>query len=278
MQCYADWRIITARPTPADEAAAPHALYGVRALDQPADAAWWRAAASEVLAAENFPILCGGSGLYISALINGISPIPDPGPAARTEARALLDQHGAAWLHTWLATNDPDTAAKLRPSDPQRLARAAEVWLGTGRGLAFWHAMPRDRLQGYRVLPIVLDPPRADLRDAITTRFAAMLEAGALDEVRRVHESGLDPALPGLRAHGVPELRAHLSGTLTLEAAAAQAIAATSAYTKRQATWFRHQKLSGATATQMIHARFSHAAQFSESLYRNIVSFINNEG
>jgi tRNA dimethylallyltransferase len=278
MQCYADWRIITARPTEADEAAAPHALYGVRSLDQPVDAAWWRDAASNVLAGENFPILCGGTGLYMSALINGISAIPDPGPTARTAARALLDHHGAAWLHDWLTTNDPDTAAKLRPSDPQRLARAAEVFLGTGHGLAFWHAMPRDRLTGYRILPIVLDPPRPALRAAITARFAAMLAAGALDEVRRVHARHLDPALPGLRAHGVPELFAHLSGTLTLDAAAARAIAATVAYTKRQATWFRHQKLANADATQMIHARFSHETQYSESLDQHIISFINPKG
>ncbi|HQT85269.1 MAG TPA: tRNA (adenosine(37)-N6)-dimethylallyltransferase MiaA [Acidiphilium rubrum] len=278
MQCYADWRIITARPSAADEAAAPHALYGVRALDQPVDAAWWRAAALRVLETVSLPILCGGTGMYLSALINGISAIPDPRSAARAEARALLDRHGPAWLHDWLTARDPATASRLRPSDPQRLTRAAEVWLGTGHGLAHWHALPRARLIGYRLGVVLLDPPRDELRGAITARFAAMLDAGALDEVQRVHARNPDPALPGLRAHGVPELRAHLAGEITLAAAADRAIAATLAYTKRQGTWFRHQRLADADATQMIHARFSHATQYSESLDCYFISFINDNG
>ncbi|MDD2877635.1 MAG: tRNA (adenosine(37)-N6)-dimethylallyltransferase MiaA [Acidiphilium sp.] len=278
MQCYADWRIITARPSVADEAAAPHRLYGVRSLDQLVDAAWWRAAAIAELNHATLPILCGGTGLYLSALINGISDIPDPGPQARAQARAMLAEHGAPGLHHWLMANDPATGSKLRPTDSQRLARATEVWLGTGRGLAAWHAMPRDRLTGYRIFLLRLDPPRDDLRAAIATRFRAMLEAGALEEVRNVHARNLNPALPGLRAHGVPELMAHCAGNLTLADAAACAITATIAYTKRQGTWFRHQKLADERNSHMMNARFDGLTQLSETNYGSIVSFINHEG
>lgn len=278
MQCYADWRIITARPSPADEAAAPHRLYGVRALEDAVDAAWWRGRALAELEAAALPILCGGTGMYLSALVNGIAPIPDPGPQARAAARQMLAADGPAALHAWLASRDPATAAKLRPSDPQRLARAAEVLLGTGRGLAAWHAAPRDGLNGYRVMLLLLDPPRLALREAIAARFAAMLAAGALAEVAAVTARHPDPALPGLRAHGVPELRAHLAGEIGLDEAAARAIAATIAYTKRQATWFRHQKLADQRDTHTISSRFTDSAQFSESISDNIISFINRLG
>lgn len=278
MQCYADWRIITARPSPRDEARAPHRLYGVRRLDQAVDAAWWRQAAKAELDRTAVPILCGGTGMYLSALIHGIAAIPDPGAEARAEARAMLAAHGAPWLHDWLAARDPATAAKLRPSDSQRLARAAEVLLGTGRGLAVWQAMPRDALAGWMPKLIRLDPPRDELRAAIAARFAAMLEAGALDEVRAVADRRLDPALPGLRAHGVPELMAQLAGDIGLDEAKRRAVAATIAYTKRQATWFRHQKLADECCTHTIHARFESVAQFSERNFDCIISFVNRSG
>lgn len=286
MQCYAEWRIVTARPTPEDEARVPHRLYGVRALDQAVDAAWWRQAALAELertkagrakaGRADLPILCGGTGMYLGALVHGIAAIPDPGMAARAEARGMLARHGPAWLHDWLAARDGETAARLRPSDSQRLARAAEVLIGTGRGLAAWQAEPRDRLTGWTPRLILLDPPRAELREAIGLRFAAMLKAGALDEVRAVAARGLEPALPGLRAHGVPELMAHLAGEIGLDEAAERAIGATIAYTKRQATWFRHQKLTDERSTHIIHARFDGDAQFLERNLDFTVSFIND--
>ena len=278
MQCYADWRIITARPAPADEAAAPHRLYGMRALEDAVDAAWWRGRALAELEAAALPILCGGTGMYLSALVNGIAQIPDPGLEARTAARQMLAADGPAALHAWLASRDPETAAKLRPSDPQRLARATEVLLGTGRGLAAWHAAPRERLAGYRVMLLLLDPPRLALREAIAARFAAMLAAGALAEVAAVVARHPDPALPGLRAHGVPELLTHLAGEISLDEAAARAIAATTAYTKRQATWFRHQKLADQRDMHTINSRITDSTQFSESMIGNIISFINSPG
>lgn len=277
MQCYSDWRIITARPTPEDEARAPHRLYGVRGLTEKVDAAWWCGRAKIELAAGAEPILCGGTGMYLRSLIHGIAPIPDPGEAARAEAREMLARHGADWLHAWLAARDPATSAKLRPTDSQRLARAAEVLIGTGRGLDFWQAQPAEPLAGFTPILILLDPPRDELRAAIDARFAAMLDHGALDEVRAVSARNLDPALPGLRAHGVPELLDHLAGRISLDEAARHAIAATIAYTRRQATWFRHQKLADQPLMLTIHARIEANTEFSESIVDKIIPLINSK-
>ncbi len=275
MQCYRELRIITARPTPADEAAAPHRLYGIRAAGEPANAAWWRAAALGELAAAELPILCGGTGMYLSALLNGIAEIPDPGTEARATARALLAEMGAPALHARL---DAETAAKLRPNDSQRIARAYEVLLGTGQGLAYWQSRPTEKLAGWRPRMILLDPDREALRETIGARFNAMLEAGAVAEVAALRAQNLDPALPLLRAHGVPELSAYLGGEISLATATDRAILATQQYTKRQATWFRHQKLVGDSAMHTIHAKIGGFTQFSESFLGDIVNFINGQG
>ncbi len=243
MQVYRELRILTARPTPAEEAAAPHRLYGVRPAAQPGSVAWWHGAALAAMDAAQLPILCGGTGLYLRSLVTGLADIPDPGEAARTEARALLATEGAAALHARLHAADPDTASTLRPTDGQRLARAWEVWRGTGRGLADWqHAAPRP--PGWTFMAVLLDPPRAELRAAIAARFTAMLDAGALAEAAALLALGLDPALPAMRAHGMPELAAYLAGHIGLEEANRRAVLATGQYTKRQATWFRHQTLA----------------------------------
>ncbi len=279
MQTYRELRVITARPTPEDEARAPHTLYGVRAITEPTDAAWWREAALAAMEAAreagSLPILCGGTGLYLASLVRGIVDIPAPGEAARAEARRLLAELGPAALHEALARVDPATAARLRPTDSQRLARAWEVWRGTGRGLAAWQTQSATPAPwSFRL--ILLDPPRAELRAAIVARFGAMLAQGALDEVRPL--AGLDPALPALRAHGVPELLAHLAGRMTLAEARAQAEANTARYTKRQATWFRHQRLVDDARMHTIHARIASLAQFSSEESERIFAFIHAPG
>ncbi len=275
MQCYAALRILTARPSVADESQAPHRLYGVRALSQSTSAAWWREAALAELATATFPILCGGTGLYISALINGLATIPPPTEAARHEARALLAQLGPEALHKRL---DPETAAKLKPQDSQRIARAYEVLRSTGQGLAHWQSQPTQRLTGFTPRLILLDPPRDALKAAIAHRFDTMLDMGALDEVRALLAQTPDPSLPLMRAHGVPELAAHLRGELSLPEARARAIAATARYTKRQATWFRHQKPVSSTDMQIIHSRITSATQLSESMIADLANFLNHTG
>ncbi len=278
MQVYRDLYILTARPSPADEARAPHALYGVRSAAKPGSAAWWRGAALDAMAqaaeAGRVPILCGGTGMYLAALTQGIADIPGPGAGARAEARALLASEGPAALHARLAAADPDTAAMLRPNDSQRLARAWEVWRGTGQGLAAWRrAAPAPAPWVFRM--ILLDPPRPVLRSAIAARFAVMLEAGALEEVRALLALGLDPAVPAMRAHGVPELAAYLSGgTTTLREAARLAELATGQYTKRQATWFRGRSPVVPSLTHTIHARFEGSTQFSEREWCGLILFV----
>ncbi len=264
MQCYADLRILTARPTPDDEAAIPHRLYGVADAAHPVTAAWWRDAALALLAATPGPvILCGGSFLYLQSLLTGLSPIPDPGAAARADARARLAALGPRALHAQLALSDPETAATLRPTDSQRIARAVEVLLGTGQGIAAWHRATATTQPAIIPRVIQLTPDRATLRAAIATRFHAMLDAGALDEVRALLARPLPPDAPILRAHGVPELAAFLNHTLSLSEASERAILAIGQYTKRQATWMRHRPLADAAHTITIPARYTDDTQLS---------------
>jgi tRNA dimethylallyltransferase len=279
MQVYRELRVLTARPTPDDQARVPHALYGVRPAAEPGNVAWWREAALAAMAAAReagrLPILTGGSGLYFASLTEGLADIPDPGPAARTEARALLKEIGPVALHARLAEVDPATAGRLRPTDSQRVARAWEVWQGTGTGLSAWQARKAPPAP-WQSAAILLDPPRTELRAAISARFDAMLREGALEEVRALLALQLDPALAAMRAHGVPELSAHLRGEITLEEAGRRVELVTGQYTKRQATWFRHHALADPARSHMIHARFAGPEQLSERLSPQFLAFMES--
>ncbi len=273
MQVYRELRILTARPTAADEAAAPHRLYGVRPASQAGSVAWWRDAALAAMDEAAVPILCGGTGLYLRALTMGLADIPPVGEAARAEARHLLAAEGPAALHARLNAADPATAATLRPSDGQRLARAWEVWRSSGQGLSAWlQAAPQPSGWEFRVL--LLDPPRPQLRAAIAARFKAMLAQGAVEEARTLLALKLDPALPAMRAHGVPELGAYLRGEIGLAEAERRAVLATGQYTKRQATWFRHQPLVETGRADTIAARYACREQLSESLMAAMHQFL----
>ena len=275
MQVYRELRVLTARPTAAEEAMAPHALYGVRPAALPGNAAWWRGAALDAMAASAVPILCGGTGMYFQVLTTGLAEIPDPGEPARMEARALLVELGPAALHARLTADDPATAARLHPTDGQRIARAWEVWRGTGRGLAAWQATSSGTV-AWQFFAILLDPPRPALRAAIATRFGVMLDHGAIEEARGLADLQLDPALPAMRAHGVPELMSCLRGEITLPEAARRAMLATGQYTKRQATWFRHHHMADPRHTHVIHARYLGEKQFSESLEADLLTFLKD--
>ncbi len=271
MQVYRELHVLTARPSAADEARVPHALYGTRAAAEAASAAWWRGQALAAMhAAETagrIPVLCGGTGLYLAALIHGLADIPDPGADARAEARALLQRLGSAGLHDRLQEADPITAARLRPTDSQRLARAWEVWRGTGIGLSGWQdrqTAPSDFI--WEVHAVVLDPPRDLLRSAIEQRFDGMLQGGALSEVDALLALRLDPSLPAMRAHGVPELSAYRSGSIGLAEAARRACSATGRYTRRQATWFRHRGIAAQDRTHRFLARYVDQTQLSKCL------------
>jgi tRNA dimethylallyltransferase len=277
MQVYRELRVVTARPSAADEALAPHALYGVRAAAEPGSVAWWRDAALAAMDAAAVPILCGGTGLYLQSLTAGLADIPDPGVAARAEARSLLDEIGSVALHARLADVDPATAATLRPSDGQRIARAWEVWRGTGRGMTAWYAATPVPA-GWRYAAVVLDPPRDGLREAIAARFTGMVEQGAVEEVAALLALDLDPALPAMRALGVPELAAYLRGEIGIDDAVQRAALASGRYTKRQATWFRHHALAAPAFTHTIHARYAGVEQYYESLEASLRLFLQSDG
>ena len=173
MQVYRELRVLTARPPPVDEACVPHVLYGVRPAAEAGNAAWWRGAAlaamGDARAQGKIPILTGGTGMYFAALTQGLADVPEPSPKARAEARRLLVELGPEALHAGLAKVDPATAARIKPNDSQRVARAWEVWRGTGMGLAAWQRRTLPPAP-WRFFAVRLDPPREHLRAAIATR------------------------------------------------------------------------------------------------------------
>ena len=246
MQVYRDLRIITARPTPEEEARVPHRLYGHVDAAENYSVGRWCADAAEALAkvrAEGrLPILVGGTGLYFKALTQGLSAVPPTPPEIRAAVRARLDAQGVAALHAELALRDPAMAARLRPSDKMRIARTLEVLESTGRSLSDWHrdGMPAI-LNPADTIGLFLTPERAELYLRIDARFDAMLSAGALEEVRALDARRLDPLLPAMKAHGVPWLRRHLAGEISLAEAGGGGKMDTRRYTKRQVTWFRNQ-------------------------------------
>lgn len=278
MQVYKDLHVLTARPSAEDEQVVPHRLYGVLPAAEKGSVAWWRtqalAAMDEAWAAGRLPILCGGTGMYMRALTDGLAEIPDCGEGARTEARALVAEEGAPALHARLAEVDPEMAARLQPVDSQRVSRAWEVWRGTGRSLAWWQAQPGLPPAPCRFTALRLLPPRPELRARIATRFEAMLKQGAVEEVQALLAQKLDPALPVMRAHGVPELAAMLRGEMSGEEAARLAILATGRYTRRQATWFAHHDLTKPGLTYDLDTCIPEFAKFSERKWCEIISFI----
>lgn len=280
MQVYADLHVLTARPDGQDEARAPHRLYGVLDAAQPGSVAWWREAAlAEMDAARaqgRLPILCGGTGMYLRALLDGLVEVPEPGDAARDWARALVETQGSEAAHALLMQDDPDTAQTLKSGDGQRVARGLEVLRGTGHGLAYWRSQPGLPPAPCRFVSVRLHPPRDRLRASIAERFSRMMALGAMAEVERLVARGLSPALPAMRAHGVPELSAVLAGTLARDEAIARAVIATGQYTRRQATWFNHHALGAEQDCMISLQRYDEGTQFSEREFENIATFIQS--
>ncbi len=268
MQVYDVLRVITARPSPEEEALAPHRVYGVLSPAVACSAALWKDMAAEAMAqawaAGKLPVVVGGTGLYLRTLMHGISPVPDIPDEVRAEARARLSLLGNAAFHAELAARDPVMAARLDPANSQRLARAWEVLAATGRSLAEWQALPMEGGVAARWQTFALLPGRDALYANCDRRFALMMEMGAADEVRALLDMNLDPALPAMKALGVPELAQWLRGGIDRDTAIARACQATRNYAKRQMTWFRNQL----DAPKVV------AAQFSESLSREIFAII----
>ena len=246
MQVYRDLSVLTARPSPDQEALVPHFLFGHVDGAVNYSAGLWLSDTSSALDraknAERLPVFVGGTGLYFKALTQGLSAIPEVPKEVRAEVRARAKNVPVADLHAELMRHDSETAARLRPSDPQRILRAFEVLAATGKGLASFQASrSAPLLDMKRVLAVFLSLERGALAASIDARFEAMLRAGALQEVAALRERRLDPTLPVMRAHGVPDLIAYLDGDISLLWAAERAKRDTRSYARRQWTFARHQ-------------------------------------
>ncbi len=269
MQIYSELRILTARPDYETEARIPHKLYGVLSAKEKFSVGIWRTMAereiNQAWKARRLPILVGGTGLYFKALLEGISEIPDVDIGIRQEVRKFHDRVGSKKFYQELAKVDLVSAARLSENDTQRLTRAYEVYLATGKPLSEWHRIsPPIPGISADIQSIILAPPRSQLYAACDRRFNTMLEQGALNEVCDLMNLKLPTSQPVMKVLGVPELSAFLRGEISLEIAIANAKRATRRYAKRQTSWFRNQ-----------FGKSEHInTQYSESLFDKIFSKI----
>ncbi len=245
MQVYRELRVLTARPSPAQERLVPHRLYGTLSAAEACSAARWRAlAVAEIDAAQGagrVPVVVGGTGLYFRALTDGLALVPTVPAPIRARARELHADIGGAAFKARLAERDSAGARRIHGGDSQRLIRAWEVIEATGRSLSDWQARAPATTLDAPVLAAMMVPDRAELHAACDRRVEAMLANGALDEVAALDALGLDDHLPVMKALGLPALRRHLRGDLSRDQATRAVQQATRNYAKRQMTWFRHQ-------------------------------------
>ncbi len=243
MQIYENLSIITARPTLKDMNLIPHKLYGVLPGTEVCSAArWLQMVANEfsmLKDTDKTPIVVGGTGLYIKALLEGLSPIPDIPPEIRDEARNIAKEEGEQKLRAMIAAYDPITAEKF--NDKHRLIRAWEVFKATGKPHSYWKKQKNIKLVEANWEKIFINPERKDLYAKCDARFLKMLDDGAVDEVKALLKINLNPDLPITKALGVPEITAFIKGQISYETMIAKAQQATRNYAKRQITWFKHQ-------------------------------------
>ncbi|TIS53066.1 tRNA (adenosine(37)-N6)-dimethylallyltransferase MiaA [Mesorhizobium sp.] len=254
MQGYSVLDVLTARPTAAELARAPHFLYGhVHPSTAYSTGAWLRDVTKLIdegllstqpdgTLSQRPAIFVGGTGLYFRALAEGISQMPDIPQPIRDRWRYELKEQGAAKLHRILLREDSAVAMMLKPTDGQRIVRALEVLDASGRSILEWQAARgRPLIDRTSTRFLVIEPDRAELVSRIEARFDSMLDKGALDEVKQLTALNLDPDLPAMKAIGVRELQAAMAGDMSFPEAIERAKIATRQYAKRQATWFRHQ-------------------------------------
>jgi tRNA dimethylallyltransferase len=242
LQVYDGLRLLTARPSDAEMAEAPHRLYGTVPPSRRFSTGDWARAVADVIAAggERELIFVGGTGLYFEALLNGFADVPEVPEAAVLAATAEVEGLDGDERGRLIAARDPLIAARLKAPDPQRVIRALAVLNATGRSLArFQDEAQAGLLEGFALERIVLNPDRDILRSRIAKRFSTMLDHGAVEEVRGLIALKLDPQLPAMKAIGVPEITAWLAGDLPADQAIERAVIATRQYAKRQRTWFR---------------------------------------
>lgn len=248
MQVYAGLPLLTAQPTAAEKVEIPHELFEIFAPSEKSSAGRWlalaEAAIARVVQAGKTPIVVGGTGLYFKALLEGLADIPPIPSVTHEEAVALYDKKGHDSFREKLAALDPESAAKIKPNDRQRLIRAYEVVAYTGKTLGKWQKRDQGsgfRTQNFTIKRRLLLPEREKLYAACDARFLRMVEQGAMEEVRALLAQKLDPNLPAMKILGIRELAAHLRGEITLKEAIQKAQQFTRNYAKRQVTWFKNQ-------------------------------------
>ena len=255
LQLYADLTALSARPTPEEEAQAPHHLFGVADGADGWSVGRWLRAAMPVLEAINArgapAIVVGGTGLYFKALTEGLADVPAVPVAERDAVEARYDAEGEAAARARLALADPAAAERIAPGDRQRLTRALAVLEATGRPLSAWQGDTRPALEAGSWRALALEPPRDALYDRCDARLAGMLSAGALGETARLTARGLDPRLPVMKAVGLREFAAHQAGEISLEQALEDARRESRRYAKRQLTWLRNQMSGWPRATSL---------------------------
>ena len=241
LQLYRDLRVLSARPSPEEEARTPHHLFGIVDAAEGWSVGRWLVAATQALAGISGPaVVVGGTGLYFKALTQGLANVPPVPAAFRASVAEQYDVYGEAAFRELLARVDPAAVQRIAPGDRQRLCRAREVFEATGKSLSDWQGETAGALdEPWNA--VVLEPPRDALYARCDARLAAMVEEGALEEAAALSARGLAPSLPALKAVGYRELAAHLAGELTLDEAIAAAQQETRRYAKRQMTWFRNQ-------------------------------------
>ncbi|WP_316900847.1 tRNA (adenosine(37)-N6)-dimethylallyltransferase MiaA [Pseudodesulfovibrio indicus] len=244
-QVYRDFPVITAQPDEEERGACPHHLYGFLPTEEKMTAARLKELAEgkieEIRAQGRLPILVGGTGLYLRSLLSGIAPIPEIPEDVRQGVLARIEAEGPQVLHAELAKTDPEYAAKIHPNDTQRNARAAEVYLATGKNMTWWHGESEHVPAPYEALKVGMRIALNDLEPHLARRIGIMLDRGALDEARAAYARCPDPDAPGWTGIGCAELLAFLRGETTLEEARVRWVKNTRAYAKRQITWFNKE-------------------------------------
>jgi len=245
-QVYADFPVVTAQPDAEEQAACPHHLYGFLPTEEKMTAARFVKLAmgkiEEVREEERLPILVGGTGLYLRSLLSGIAPIPEIPEDIRVRVTERVKREGPQVMHAELANVDPDYAARIHPNDTQRNARAAEVYLATGKTMTWWHTESEHAPAPYQALKVGMRIGLNDLEPHLAKRIDLMLEFGAVAEATRAREKCDDPEAPGWSGIGCAELLAFLRDEMSLEGARERWVKNTRAYAKRQITWFNKEE------------------------------------
>ena len=255
LQIYKDLPILAAIPDADEMGDIPHRLYAFLEAEETYSAQIWREVAEaeihRAFAEGRQPIICGGTGFYITTLTKGLSPMPDVVDDIRARFTQQAEEEGTPSLHVYMQTHDPDTAARLHPNDTQRLIRACEIFAATGKPLSYWQAQPRiGAIEGVNFEIEIIMPPKDDLYARCNRRFEIMVtDMGALDEVAaldaRIASGAVAPDAAVTRTLGFKELQRHLRGEISLADAIELAQIETRHYAKRQRTFFGNQNLLG---------------------------------